>query len=302
MLLPKKHKAISDLATAFYDFLPASGHKSWKGHITFATVATECGVGDFWPGGSKRPAITDLLARTYEYGHGKFEPLIISIVNNGILYREKKNNPVTREEIKKINSIILRLERKFPALWDKEFLESFPSTTKSTTTTKIQTKSPKIYQHDIFKERFYDLLKKENRQRAGLLFEKFLYDLFCHFDLKPNGPFSVVGEQIDGSFELDHDIYLVEAKWHANSIQEHDLLVFRGKIEGKSSITRGVFVAVNGYTSGAIQALYTGKQPNFFLIDGLDLYSLFSNKLDLVEMLRFKRRSMAEGNILARFE
>ena len=80
------------------------------------------------------------------------------------------------------------------------------------------------------------------------------------------------------------------------------MLIFRGKIEGKSSITRGVFVALNGYTEGAIQALCTGKQPNFFLVDGQDIYSFLCNKSDLVELLRFKRRSMAEGKILARYE
>ncbi len=301
MLVPKQHRAIIELAKAFYDFLPGSGHSSWKGHVTFASVATECGLEKYWQAGSKTQAITNLLAFTYEYSSGSFERLIISIVNNGILYREKKNNPVTREEIEAINRLILILERKFPVLWDKDFLSNLPGQTKAEPAATPVTE-PKIYQHDIFKERFHELLREENKQQAGLKFEKFLYELFEHFDLSPKGSFSVVGEQIDGSFVLDHDTYLIEAKWHANSIQEKDLLIFRGKVEGKSSITRGVFVALNGYTDGAIQALYTGKQPNFFLVDGQDIYSFLSSKWDLVELLRFKRRSMAEGKILARYE
>jgi hypothetical protein len=301
MLAPKQHRAIIELAKAFYDFLPGSGHSSWKGHITFASVAAECGIGSYWQAGSKTQAITNLLAMTYEYASGKFERLVISIVNNGILYREKKNNPVTREEIEAINSLILILERKFPMLWDKCFLNSLPTQAK-TSTESASAAEQKTYQHDIFKERFHELLREENKQEAGLNFEKFLYDLFAHFNLSPKGSFLAVGEQIDGSFVLDHDTYLVEAKWHKSSIQEKDLLIFRGKIEGKSSITRGVFVSLNGYTDRAIQALCTGKQPNFFLVDGQDIYNLLCNKSDLVELLRFKRRSMAEGKILARHE
>lgn len=301
MLAPKQHRAIIELAKAFYDFLPGSGHSSWKGHITFASVAAESGVGSYWQAGSKTQAITNLLAMTYEYASGNFERLVISIVNNGILYREKKNNPVTREEVETINSLILILERKFPMLWDKDFLNSLPANA-NTSTGSTSVTEQKAYQHDMFKERFHGLLREENKQQAGLNFEKFLYDLFDHFGLNPKGSFSVTGEQIDGSFVLDHDTYLVEAKWYASSIQEKDLLIFRGKIEGKSSITRGVFVALNGYTEGAMQALCTGKQPNFFLVDGQDIYSLLCNKSDLVELLRFKRRSMAEGKILARYE
>jgi len=153
-----------------------------------------------------------------------------------------------------------------------------------------------------FQERFYDLHRQNNRQEAGLEFEKFLYDLFCHFNLKPRPSFSVTGEQIDGSFELDSETYLFEAKWQAEPIQENALLIFRGKIEGKSVITRGAFISVNGYTANAIQAICTGKQPNFFLIDGMDINNLLCYKQDLIEVLRFKRRSMAEGNLLARFD
>ncbi len=48
MLAPKQHRAIIELAKVFYDFLPGSGHASWKGHITFASVAAECGIGKYW--------------------------------------------------------------------------------------------------------------------------------------------------------------------------------------------------------------------------------------------------------------
>lgn len=56
-----------------------------------------------------------------------------------------------------INRLILILERKFPVLWDKDFLSSLPVQTKAEPTTAPTTEQ-KIYQHDIFKERFHELL------------------------------------------------------------------------------------------------------------------------------------------------
>jgi restriction endonuclease Mrr len=83
--------------------------------------------------------------------------------------------------------------------------------------------------------------------------------------------YRVTGEQIDGAFVLDHEIYLIEAKWEASRMSEAPLLVFREKIIGKSNVSRGVFIAANGFTDECLDAITRGKQPNFFLIDGYDL-------------------------------
>ena len=48
MPLPlKESRAIRELAEVFYDFLPGSGNASWKGHVSFRSVAEKVGVGDF---------------------------------------------------------------------------------------------------------------------------------------------------------------------------------------------------------------------------------------------------------------
>ena len=51
-------------------------------------------------------------------------------------------------------------------------------------------------------------------QERGLRFKIFLSDVFAAFGLAPRGSFRIVGEQIDGSFRLHTETYLVEAKWH----------------------------------------------------------------------------------------
>ncbi len=136
-----------------------------------------------------------------------------------------------------------------------------------------------------------------DRPAAGFAFEKLLNDLFEASDLAPRKPFRVVGEQIDGSFVLDHEVYLIEAKWQQATVSESDLLVFRGKIEGKSAFTRGVFVALNGASDQAKQAIPRGKQPVFFAVDGYDLMMVLSEEISLIEFFRLRQRLLAEEGL-----
>lgn len=138
------------------------------------------------------------------------------------------------------------------------------------------------------------LFVQPDRQEAGLKLEKLLNRLFNLFNLAPRRPFELIGEQIDGSFELDHEVYLLEAKWERKPLREKELLVFRGKIEGKSSFTRGMFVAMNGITQEAETAIRIGKQPTFFVVTGHDLMMILLGAMPFDEFLRRRRRLLAE--------
>jgi hypothetical protein len=144
------------------------------------------------------------------------------------------------------------------------------------------------------KEEFFRLAAVTDRNRAGLALEKLLNRLFEIFELKPRQPFRVVGEQIDGSFELDGQIYLLESKWEKDARPEADLLVFRGKIEGKSTFTRGVFIALNDISAQARDAITRGKAPSFFVMNGHDLVMILSEALTLTDFLRKRVRLLAE--------
>ncbi len=144
------------------------------------------------------------------------------------------------------------------------------------------------------KEEFGYLAVEKDRAKAGLALEKLLNRLFELCDLKPRQPFRVVGEQIDGSFELEGQIYLLELKWEQNPLPEADLLVFRGKIEGKSTFTRGVFIALNGVSDQARDAITRGKAPSFFVMDGYDLMMVLSEAVSLTHFLRQRVRLLAE--------
>lgn len=315
MPLSLKHsRAARELADALYDFLPGSGKASWKGHVSYKTVAEKVGVGDFWQSGSKLPMITALLERTLEFRRDRFEPLLLEVVRCGLTYRHKGDNPVSPEEIDKINGLILELGFKFPDLWDPEFRASLAVDGGARAASRVEqartedrlratARSEHSRRLEELKGAFLELHTLDDRQRAGLELEKVLNRLFELSGLAPREPFRVSGEQIDGSFELDHEVYLFEAKWKRDATPAADLYVFRGKIEGKSKFTRGVFLTVNGVSREAQKAIVTGKQPTFFVMDGHDLMMLLEGNLALVEFLRRRQRLLAErGRVFARFQ
>jgi hypothetical protein len=86
----------------------------------------------------------------------------------------------------------------------------------------------------------------------------------------------------------------VESKWEQNPSPEADLLVFSGKVEKKSTFTRGVFIALNGITDQARHAITQGKAPSFFVIDGHDLMMVLNEAISLTEFLRRRVRLLAE--------
>jgi hypothetical protein len=298
----KESRAIGGMAGVLYTFLPNSGHSDWTNHVTFRTIAEKAGVPEFWQSGSKRPALTVLLERTLDHKRSQFEKLIIEIVRAGILYRDKNNNPVTVEEIDNLNGYLLEVSFKFPELWDAAFRASLKCSitnepiTAQQSAVALQKRSDELAK---LKDEFFALYAEPDRRAAGFALEKILNRLFAACGLTPRQSFRVEGEQIDGSFELDHEIYLVEAKWEKDRLPENPLLVFRGKIEGKSAYTRGVFIALNGITGSAKKAITTGKQPTFFLVDGFDLNKILSEEVSLDEFLRQKYRILAEEGLVA---
>lgn len=129
-------------------------------------------------------------------------------------------------------------------------------------------------------------------QARGYAFEGFLKSLFDAFGLAAHEPFRLRGEQIDGSFELGSDIYLLEAKWHGQPIGVGELHTFHGKIEQKAAWTRGLFVSNSGFTDDGLAAFGRGKRV--ICMDGLDLYEILEREIPLTQVLERKVRRAAE--------
>jgi len=280
---------ISELAGVLYDFLPGSAKPYGNQAVTFPGCAHRVGVGSFWPGGSKRPAITTLLQATLERNSGKFCPLLLSIVETAIVYRNQKENPISREEILNVNRLVKELGFKIPELWDPAFLDRLPRK-------KISTE-PVGKQPDFaaLKKQYLELADLPPHER-GYAFQRFLIDLFGVHGLAPRAPFRLNGEEIDGSLELDGDTYLLEAKWHKERTGQADLLTFKGKIDARATWSRGLFISYLGFTMEGLEAFARGRATNIIGMDGLDILFVVEGKVGLKQLIQAKARRAVEGN------
>lgn len=294
-LAPKHSKAISDIAGVLYSFLPGKPHPYANQNISFRGVAHEMGLSNFWTGGSKLPAITTLLSYTYEQERSIFCSLLINIVNKGITYRAKKQ-PVSKSEIMTLNELIAKLDFKIPELWDKGFLDSLDNDIK---VEPIQAAPKQVVDYSVLLAEFSDMLHMDAHSR-GFAFELFLNKLFGEFELSPRKSFRLVGEQIDGSLELDGEYYLIEAKWQKDPLGNADLLTFHGKIMGKSTWTRGIVISYNGFSKDGLEAFSRGRPTNLIAIDGQDLYAILSKEISLTDVLRKKVRWAADTGEIAK--
>ena len=150
---------------------------------------------------------------------------------------------------------------------------------------------------DRFRSRLLSIRDLPPQQR-GYDFERFLKDLFDAFRMNAREPFRLVGEQLDGSFELGGETYLLEAKWLNRSVGVAELGAFHSKLEQKASWTRGLFVSFGGFTDEGIRGFGRGRR--LVAMDGRDLYESLSRGIAIDRLIALKVRHAAEtGEIFA---
>ena len=129
-------------------------------------------------------------------------------------------------------------------------------------------------------------------QARGYAFEKFLKDVFDAYGLAGRASFRLKGEQIDGSFMLDGETYLLEAKWTNARVDVATLHAFNGKVEEKAGWSRGLIISQSGFTEDGLHAFGRGKRV--ICMDGFDLHEVLSGRLHLAEVIARKVRRAAE--------
>ena len=285
-------QAVTQLSKVVYSFLPGKAHPYSRVKVDFGLIAIEVGLGHLWPGGSKLPALQTLFEETLRTHRIKFPRLLLRIVQEGLKYRSRKGDPITQEEINYINYQTARLGIHIPEIMDPRFISSLPR--RKTATAEVDKKP--VLRKDIMlglKNRFLQIgqLKPQDR---GYAFEKFLHDIFDLYNFNPRPSFRIIGEQIDGSIEFEHQYYLIEAKWQANSINEADILILDGRVSGHSGIGRGIFITCGSFSIDGIAAYQRLRPSSIFGIDGQDLYYILEKSLPLNEIIRRKIRRLVE--------
>lgn len=129
-------------------------------------------------------------------------------------------------------------------------------------------------------------------QKRGYAFEAFLKQMFEAYGLSANASFRNTGEQIDGSFQLNHETYLLEAKWENDKTGVADLHTFEGKIRDKAAWSRGLFVSNSGFTDVGLEAF--GRSKRTVCMSGLDLCEMLMARDSFDEVMAKKVRKAAE--------
>ena len=168
-----------------------------------------------------------------------------------------------------------------------------------TVKTPAQTSSPKstvpIVDYDLLLKELTNIsTHSDTPQSRGFTFEKYLNKLFEDYNLEPRGSFKIVGEQIDGSFILHNEVYLLEAKWTNKKIDKADLVVFNEKVSSKSGFTRGLFISFSGFSDEALTTFANGRSVRIVLMTVQELAIALSRKLDFTKVLSAKVRALAE--------
>jgi hypothetical protein len=130
---------------------------------------------------------------------------------------------------------------------------------------------------------------KSDHNERGYDLEKLLNTLFRLFDLTPRSPFKRTGEQIDGSFVLDRDHYLLEAKWTKDRVILGDLRDLDGAVGSSLDNTLGLFISIEGFSEEGLTAYLQGTRPRIVCMDGADLFMVLDGRIDLADLLQRKK-------------
>ena len=170
------------------------------------------------------------------------------------------------------------------------FLNQFKTVSKNTTTSPNKTSKVDF---EYLKRELLNIEKKQTQQQKGYAFEIYLKHLFEAFNLDVRASYRTENDQIDGSFILNGNTILIEAKYRTTEISKNDLLLFSHKIETKSPFTKGVFVTLSRPSDKTIEYFYD-KSSRLILFTVEEIYILLEYKISLIDILIKKFRHLEE--------
>jgi len=153
--------------------------------------------------------------------------------------------------------------------------------------------------YESFNASLIALGKITNSQTRGYAFEKYLNELFNSFGLDPHASYRTEYDQIDGSFVLDGNTVLIEAKYRNNPIPKDDLILFTQKIVLKSHFSKGLLITYSFVDNKAID-YFTDRSSRFVVLTVEELFIMCQNKLSLVNVLQNKFRLLDERGLIYR--
>ena len=137
-------------------------------------------------------------------------------------------------------------------------------------------------------------IEEQNTPQAkGYAFEKYINILFNEFNLEPRASYRTDFDQIDGSFTLNGNTILIEAKYKKNEIPKDDLILFSNKIETKSPFAKGLFISYSSIEEKAID-YYSNRSARITILTVEELFIMCEHNYPLTTVLEKKFRALDE--------
>jgi len=136
------------------------------------------------------------------------------------------------------------------------------------------------------------------KQKRGREIESLIKSLLELEKLQPRLRFRPEGEELDGSFQLNGNFYLLEVKWHSAPSPASSIYAFKGKVDGKLTGTIGFFISIAGFSKDAVNALGKGKDINVLLFDGNDLEIDIKENKGFANACEAKLRAAADEGLI----
>ncbi|MCM1140022.1 MAG: hypothetical protein NC453_15760 [Muribaculum sp.] len=153
--------------------------------------------------------------------------------------------------------------------------------------------------YDCLAKGLMDVDAIKDVQKRGYEFERYLKKLFEAFDMDPRGSYRTDVDQIDGSFVLNGNTILLEAKYRMSDLSKNDLILFENKVSKKSSFARGLFVSLSDFEANVID-YFKDRSARFIALSVAEIYRMCEQKYDLREVLTKKYRYLDETGIIYR--
>lgn len=151
--------------------------------------------------------------------------------------------------------------------------------------------------YDCLNKALLDLEKISDSQKRGYSFEKYLNSLFKIFDLNPHASYRTEFDQIDGSFVLNGDTILIEARYRAKPIPKDDLILFSTKLGSKSHFVKGIFITFSKVDDKAIE-YFMDKSSRFIVLTVEELFLMCQNRIPLMTVIQNKFRALDEKGVI----
>ena len=242
---------------------------------------------------SKGPVIAHMLEWTATRNPERLPILVEAIVKRSIDSQANGLDPLTREDIAELARLLTQVGVPVPAFADPVFLQTLPAKMALGMKSPVESDPSSVIDCVLQKlKRQHTVLGALSPHARGYAFEKFLSDLFGTFKLAPRRTFRVTGDQIEGIFELDHERYLLAAKWQNAPLGSRDLISFSDKVKRKGFWARGVLISNSGFCLDELNAY--GRGSPVVYVDGLDIHTALRCGYRFDEVIRAKIRQATQ--------